>query len=90
MRNRTVSGYIACDTEDGTHRLQEKEQQIKEALTAGTKAAGSELKAGSIGILYSRESGMEDFAVEEQAEGNRVGTADLYRLAKAFITSVAA
>ena len=90
VRNRTVSGYIACDTEDGTHRLQEKEQQIKEALTAGTKAAGSELKAGSIGILYSRESGMEDFAVEEQAEENRVGTADLYRLAKAFITSVAA
>ena len=90
VKNRTVSGYIACDTEDGTHRLQERENSLREALFNGVETAGEPLKSGSIGIIYSKESNVEDFAGEEQAPGMHVNTADLYRIAKAFITSVAA
>lgn len=90
VKDRTVSGYIACDSEDGTRRLQEKEQSLKEALFAGTETDGEPLRAGSIGIVYSRESNVGDFAGERQTQDTRTETADLYRIAKAFITSVAA
>ena len=89
VRDRTVSGYIVCDTKEGAHRLQDKEQALRDALGAGAEADGAGLKTGSIGILYGRESITEDLAGEEQAGGTKIATADLYRLAKAFITSVA-
>ena len=90
VKNHTVSGYISCDTKDGTHRLQERENYLREALFNGAETVGEPLKAGSIGIIYSKESNVEDFTGEEQAQSAQVETADLYRIAKAFITSVAA
>ena len=90
VKNHTVSGYIACDTEDGTHRLQEREKFLRDALSTGMEAAGEPLKTGSIGIVYSKESNVEGYAGEEQVQGTKAETADLYRIAKAFITSVAA
>ena len=90
IRNHTVSGYIACDTEDGTHMLQEREEYLKEALFVGAGDAEQPLKPGNIGIVYSRESSVEDFAVQEQEQSTQAATADLYRIARAFITSVAA
>ena len=90
VKNHTVSGYIACDTEDGTHRLQEREKFLRDALSIGMEAAGEPLKTGSIGIVYSKESNVEGYAGEEQVQGTKAETADLYRIAKAFITSVAA
>lgn len=89
VKNHTVSGYIACDSEDGTHKLQEREKSLKEALFADVQTSGEPLKAGSIAIVYSKESNVEDFAGEEQAQDTQIETADLYRIAKAFITSVA-
>ena len=90
VRDHTVSGYIACDTEDGTHRLQEREESLRNALFTDANKAGESLKAGSIAIVYSKESNVEVFAGEEQAQNTQVGTADLYRIARAFITSVSA
>ena len=90
VKNHTVSGYIACDTEDGTRRLQEREESLRAELFTGTEAAGEPLKTGSIAIVYSKESNVDDFAGEDQAQSTTVETADLYRIAKAFITSVAA
>ena len=90
VKNHTVSGYISCDTKDGTHRLQERENYLREALFNGAETVREPLKAGSIGIIYSKESNVEDFTGEEQAQSAQVETADLYRIAKAFITSVAA
>ena len=89
VRNHTVSGYIACDSETGTHRLQEREEFLRETLFADVQASGEPLKSGSIAIVYSKESNVEDFAGEEQVQDTQIGTADLYRIAKAFITSVA-
>ncbi len=88
VKDRVVSGYIACDNEEGTRRLQEREQSLREALLAD--AADGALRAGDIGIVYSREVDVRDYAGEEQAQDTRIATADLYRIARAFITSVAA
>lgn len=90
VRNHTVSGYIACDTEEGTGWLQAKEQDLRQAVAGGAETAGQPLKVGSIGIVYSKESNVEDYALEEQKTDAQIETADLYRIAKAFIASVAA
>ena len=90
VRNHVVSGYIACDTEEGTHRLQEREAAFKELLFAGTQETEQALTAGSIGIIYSKESNVEVFEREESEQVTQIETADLYKIAKAFITSVAA
>ena len=90
VRNHTVSGYVACDTEQGTRRLQEREETLKELLFAGAKETAQPLMAGNIGIVYSKESNIEVFAGEESAQDMQIDTADLYRIAKAFVTSVAA
>ena len=90
VKDHTVSGYIACDSEEGTRRLQEREKTLREELAKSTEPAGESLKTGNIGIVYSRESNVDDFAGEERAQGTQIGTADLYRIAKAFIISVAA
>ena len=90
VRDHTVSGYIACDSEEGTRRLQEREQTLREAILAGADTAVEPLRAGDIGIVYSREVHVKDFAGEEQTQDTQIETANLYRLARAFITSVAA
>ena len=90
VKNHTVSGYIACDSEDGAHRLQEKEKSFKEALFAGAEGTEHPFKEGSIGIIYSKESNVADFTGEEAEQSTQIETADLYRIAKAFITSVTA
>ncbi len=90
VRDHTVSGYIACDSEEGTRRLQEREQALREAVLAVADTTGDPLRAGDIGIVYSREVHVKDFAGEEQTQDTRIETADLYRIARAFITSVAA
>ena len=88
VKDHTVSGFIACDSEEGTRRLRENEARLREAVTADADTAGGPLLAGSIGIVYSREVHVEDDTGEEQAQDGRVETADLYRIARAFITSV--
>ena len=89
VRDHIVSGYIACDSKDGTHRLQEREGVLREALFSNARTSREPLQVGSMAIVYSKESIVEDFAGEEQAQDTQIGTADLYRIAKAFITSVA-
>ena len=90
VKNHTVSGVIACDTEDGTLRLRERETFLQKELFTGIQTTGEPLKAGSIAIVYSKESNVEAYVQEEQSQGTQIDTADLYRIAKAFITSVAA
>ena len=88
VKDHIVSGYVACDSEEGTRRLQEKEQSLREAILTDT--ADGALRAGDIGIVYSREVDVRDYAGEEQAQDTQIATADLYRIARAFVTSVAA
>ncbi len=91
VRGGRVSGYIACSTPEGTEAVQEKHESLQHSLQklfAGQKE-GPEL--GSIGVVHSSDLDLNAFEAEEmQDEAAPVQTADLYQIAKTFITVITA
>lgn len=90
VRNRMVSGYIACNTSHGTKELQGRENILRDALGEAVSAGEQPLEIGSIGIVYSEEMNAEGYTREDLEHDTQVQTADLYRIAKAFIMTVTA
>lgn len=88
VRNNKVSGYIACNTDYGTRQLQGKESILNEAVTQAVTGVKQPMEVGSIGIVYSAEMNVEGYTREDLAQDTQVETAQLYRIAKAFITTV--
>ncbi len=91
IRNKEISGYIACSASDGANKLQERE----EALCAGLKhhvgsLGQNAMKLGNISIVHSKELDLNGFMAQEQPEGSSASTADLYQIAKAFINVITA
>lgn len=89
VRNQTVSGYVACDNKEGTEKLWGIQDGLKELLAVETTDGGI-LKVGSVGIMYSKEANAEGYTLKDLETDERIQTADLYRIARAFITSVTA
>ena len=89
VRNQTVSGYVACDNKEGAEKLWVIQDDLKRALAVET-ADGSSLKVGSVGFLYSAEANTEGYTSRDLETDESIQTADLYRIAKVFITSVTA
>ena len=89
VRNQTVSGYIACDNKEGTEKLWDIQDGLKEALAVDSAEGGS-LKVGSVGIMYSKEANADGYTPKDLETDETIQTADLYRIARAFITSVTA
>lgn len=89
VRNQTVSGYVACDSKEGTEKLWVIQDDLKRALAVETADGGS-LKVGSVGFLYSAEANTEGYTSKDLETDESIQTADLYRIARAFITSVTA
>jgi len=88
LREQTISGYIACDTSEGTQWLQGRQEDIKNALASSGENGHKD--AGNVAVLYSREINGDDYA-QEDLNGETGGqTADLYHIAKAFITALTA
>ncbi len=86
LKEQTVSGYIACDSRQGTDWLCDRQEALERSLAVpGTD--GKETQVGSVAVLYSREIADEDYAAlsEEQTQAQ---TADLYLIAKSFITAL--
>ena len=91
IRNSKLTGYIACSTAEGTARMQKREEELRTGLENQVKSVmQNELKFGNIGVLHSADLDLNAFTSEEQPEGASVKTADLYQIAKAFITTVTA
>lgn len=89
IRNKKVSGYIACSTPEGTEQLQSREESLRAELKRQVESlVQDELELGSIGVLHSAELDLNSFTAEEVQEGPSVQTADLYQIAKAFITVI--
>lgn len=91
VRNNTVSGYVACSSEDGTKTLQEKEEDLRTAFKESLADLSQPLEIGSLGIVHSPEMNGEGYTredLEPQAD-EQIQTADLYRIAKAFIVTIA-
>ena len=90
VRNHKISGYIACDTNYGTSELQGKEDDLKKILTQISTSSEEPLEVGSIGIVHSVEMNAEGYTREDLENNTQVETVDLYRIAKAVITTVIA
>jgi hypothetical protein len=91
VRNNTVSGYVACSSEDGTKMLQEKEDTLRTAFRESLADLEQPLEIGNLGIVHSSEMNGEGYTredLEPQADA-KIQTADLYRIAKAFIVTIA-
>lgn len=87
MKGQTVSGYIACDSKEGTEWLQGRGEGIKAALAA-PDAEGNPRQVEHLAVVQGREVNVEQPG--EAPEGGEVQTAQLYRLAKDFITALTA
>ncbi len=91
IRNRKVSGYIACSTQEGTKSIQSRKDNLQKELQDTVESlAGNALELGDIGIVCSAELDLNAYTAEEVQDGSSVQTADLYQIAKAFITTITA
>ncbi len=89
LREQKVSGYIACESGEGTAWLQGRQEELEKALeTSGED--GRNRETGSLVILQGREVGGEGYTEEDINGGEGQQTAELYRIAKAFITTLTA
>ncbi len=86
LKEQTVSGYIACESAEGTQWLQGRQEDLRNTLTA----SGEDREIGSLVILQGRETGGEDYKSEGANDGAGEQTAQLYGIAKAFITALTA
>ena len=91
IRNGKMSGYIACSTKEGTSRIQDKEDTLRAEFARNVESlARNEVELGSIGVIHSKELDLNSFAQEGSSNGTSVQTADLYQIAKVFITAITA
>ncbi len=86
LREQKVSGYIACESAEGTQWLQGRQADFEKAL-AGPE---EDREVSSLVILQGREISGEDYKSEEAKDGGKEQTAQLYAVAKAFITALTA
>lgn len=86
LREQRVSGYIACESSEGTAWLQGRQEEMEKALAA----SGENRETGSLVILQGREVNGEGYTEEEINGGEGQHTAELYGIAKAFITTLTA
>ena len=91
VRKKRISGYIACSTAEGAANLQGREQNLRAGLKNTVRAlATNELELGGISTVHSTELNLNSFTAEEAENDSAVQTAELYQIAKAFITVVTA
>ncbi|MDE5939191.1 MAG: hypothetical protein K2H37_08940 [Lachnospiraceae bacterium] len=89
LREQRVSGYIACESGEGTAWLQGRQEELEKALgTSGEDGAGG--RKAALVILQGREVNGGDYTEEDINGGEERQTAELYGIAKAFITTLTA
>lgn len=86
LREQKVSGYIACESGEGTTWLQGRQEDLEKAM----HVSGGDGETGSLVILQGREINGEDYTEEDINSGEAQRTAELYGIAKTFITTLTA
>ena len=91
VRGESVSGYVVCDSPEGAAALEQKIGPLKEQMAAelSQDASGKETTVGDVRVVYSRENRDEGYEKEDLDTDPQIETADLYRIAKSFIKTVA-
>lgn len=82
INGNTLEGFIAVNKEGVTEQLQEIENGMKEALQ------DSDLEISSFHFVQSKRLNTTSFMKEENAEGAKASSAQLYTVAKAFLQTV--
>ncbi|MCI9464766.1 MAG: hypothetical protein HFI48_12955 [Lachnospiraceae bacterium] len=91
IRNNKITGYIACSTAEGTAGLQERAENLRTGLEKQVSSLiQKELELDNVSIIHGSDLDLNAFTAGEQSNGASVKTADLYQIAKAFITTVTA
>jgi len=91
IRNNKITGYIACSTAEGTAGLQERAENLRTGLEKQVSSLiQKELELDNVSIIHGSDLDLNAFTAGEQSNGASVKPADLYQIAKAFITTVTA
>ena len=77
-----------CDSRDGTDWLRGRQDALEGSLKV-TGADGRATQTGNVAVLYSGEIADEDYEALS-GEQTQAQTADLYAIAKSFITALTA
>lgn len=90
IKNHKVSGYIACATPEGTEALQEHGNGLQERLGSAMEGfSENSMELDKVSVVHSSELDLNAFQAEEVPEvSESAQTADLYRIAKAFISAI--
>lgn len=86
LKEQSLSGCIACESTAGTKWLQGRQEDLEGALMNPEK----DRKIGSLVVLQGKEISSENYNAEEIKDGSGEQTAQLYEIAKAFITVLTA
>ena len=87
IRGGRISGYIACSTAEGTEVIREKSGGLQKSLQQIFSGQKDGPEPGHIGVVHSSDLDLDIFEAEGSQEGPAsVQTADLYQIAKTFIT----
>ncbi|MCH5256921.1 MAG: hypothetical protein J1D87_06480 [Lachnospiraceae bacterium] len=90
IRNNKLSGYIACSTPEGVNEVQSRNESLQISFRETVESLSqNKLELGKIGVIHSNDLDLNAFTAEETYEASPVQTADLYQVAKAFITFIA-
>lgn len=91
IRNQKISGYIACATSEGTEALQDRKEALQTGLRNDVESLSqNRMELGNISVIHSQELDLNHFITEEAQNDSSVQTADLYQIAKVFISVVTA
>ncbi|MDE6846054.1 MAG: hypothetical protein K2J99_09835 [Lachnospiraceae bacterium] len=90
IRNNKISGYIACSTPEGTAEVQSRSDSLQKSLgNAVESLMQNKLELGKIGVIHSSEIDLNSFEAEAVEDtSSSAQTADLYQIAKAFISAI--
>ncbi|MCH5249787.1 MAG: hypothetical protein J1E98_07635 [Lachnospiraceae bacterium] len=89
IRNNKLSGYIACSTPEGVNEVQSRNESLQIGFRDTVESLKqNKLELGKIGVIHSNDLDLNAFTAEGNDEASPVQTADLYQVAKAFITVI--
>ncbi len=89
IRGGKVTGYIACSTAEGTEIVRDRSESLQKNLQRLFSGKKDGPEPGHIGVVHSSDLDLNAFEAEGlQEESASVQTADLYQIAKTFITVI--
>ncbi len=90
VKDDRISGIIACESEKGVEAIQQKEADLRNNFVKAGSGGSKNFEVGYLGIIQKKEANVERYTEEDLGTNARIQTADLYQLAKTFITTITA